>query len=49
MTQSELTALEAQLAVMDDKAVVAFFQSLEVDDERVDLVDGEIERRGLDV
>lgn len=48
MTESETTALEAELAAMDDDAVTRFYNSLEVDDPRVSIVAGEMERRNLD-
>ncbi len=49
MTEAETSALESELAAMDDQALVAFFQSLEVDDPRLDIVCGEMERRDVDV
>lgn len=49
MTEPEITALEAQLSDMSDQEVLAFYQSLEVEDERVDVTAGEIERRNLDI
>lgn len=48
MTPTQTTALEADLAAMDDAALVRFYQSLEVDDRRVDVVAGEMERRNID-
>jgi hypothetical protein len=47
MTPTE--TLEAQLEAMSDDEVVRFYQTLEVDDPRVDVVAGEMERRNVDL
>ncbi|MBI0474204.1 hypothetical protein D9601_02340 [Sphingomonas sp. MA1305] len=41
--------LEQDLCSMPDQAVAAFYQTLEVDDPRVDVVAGELERRNIDL
>ena len=49
MTEADLTALEAQLAAMTEQEVVRFYNGLEVDDPRVDVVAGEMKRRNIDL
>lgn len=49
MTPEQTEALEAQLADMTPTEVVSFYNSLEVDDPRVDVVAGEMERRNIDL
>lgn len=49
MTEPETTALEAQLSDMTDQEVARFYNTLEVDDPRVDIVAGEMERRNIDL
>jgi len=49
MTDSEITDFQATLANMSDQEVLTFYQSLDVEDERVDVTAGEIERRNLDL
>lgn len=49
MTPADLDTLEAQLSAMDDQEAVRFYNQLEVDDPRVDVVAGELERRHIDL
>lgn len=48
MTDQQISDLEAKLADMSGQEVVRYYQSLEVDDPQVDIVAGEMERRGID-
>ncbi len=48
MTEAEITDLETRLAAMSDAEVADFYNGLEVDDPRVDIVAGEMERRHID-
>lgn len=48
MTDDQASELKTELAAMDDRALVRFYEALEVDDPRVDVVAGEMERRGVD-
>lgn len=49
MTKAEITALESELAGMDDRAVTRFYNTLDVEDPRCDIVAGEMERRDIDL
>ncbi len=49
MTEAETAALEEQLAAMTEQEVVRFYNSLDVDDPRVDVTAGELERRNIDL
>lgn len=49
MTESDIEALEAMLADMSDQDVARFYNSLECEDPRCDIVAGECERRHIDL
>ncbi len=49
MTEADITALEQQLSAMTEQEVAHFYSGLEVDDPRVDIVAGELERRNIDL
>lgn len=49
MTEQQTIDLESQLSAMTEQEVVRFYQSLEVDDPRLDVTAGELERRNIDL
>jgi hypothetical protein len=48
MTSEQITELEAKLTGMSAREAVWFYNTLAVDDPRVDIVAAEIERRDFD-
>ncbi len=49
MNDHDTTAMEQQLSAMTEQEVAHLYSALEVDDPRVDIVAGELERRKIDL